>query len=368
MISLSKTEIDNSEISAVEKVLRSGWLVQGNNVKAFEQKISEFLGVKYAVAVSSGTAALHLALLSIGITEGDEVIIPDFTFPATANAVILCGAKPVFVDINIDTYNIDISKIEDKITSKTKAIIPVHQFGMAADMVEIKKIAGKYSVIVVEDAACALGAKTEEGYCGTLGEIGCFSFHPRKIITTGEGGIVVTNNQELAEKIKILRNHGIKRDNEKTDFVYPGFNYRMTDFQAAIGINQLKKINFFINKRIENAELYFQLLAESNKLTLPLRSLDFSHIYQTFHVLLENKIDRNIVIDKMHEFGIETNYGANALSLLTVFKKYSNAENFKNSQRAFSQGLALPFYPSMRKEEIEFVSEKLLVVLSALQK
>lgn len=286
MIRLIRPEIGTEEIRKVSEVLKSGFLVQGKNVEKFEKKVANYLSVKYAMAVSSGTAALHLALIALGIKEGDEVVLPDFTFPATGNVVVLVGAKPVLIDIDLKTFNIDPTRIEGNITSRTKAIIPVHEFGQSADMDPILDIAKRNNLYVIEDAACALGAEYKDKKCGTMGDIGCFSFHPRKAITTGEGGMVVTNNPDVAAKVKALRNHGMTNKDGIYYFEYTGFNYRMTDFQAALGWVQMKKLDEIIKKRRELAALYDSFLKGNDILIIPNVANGIKHIYQSYVVLL----------------------------------------------------------------------------------
>ena len=260
-IPLLRPYFDSEELEEIQKVLDSGWVSQGPKVKEFEDRIAEYLGIKYAIAVTNCTSALHLALLGIGVKEGDEVLVADYTFPATGHAVLYCRAKPIFVDINSQTYNIDSALIEDKITDKTKAIIPVHTFGQPAEIDEIIELAEDHNLKVIEDAACALGAKYKDKYAGTLGDMGCFSFHARKGITTGEGGMVVTDNKNIAEKIRNLSVFGMTSawDREKsTEFIIPeftelGYNYKMSDITAAIGVAQLKKLDKIVErKRGEN--------------------------------------------------------------------------------------------------------------------
>lgn len=317
---LAKPYITDKVIDEVVKVLKSGNLVQGEKVAEFETAICNFIGTKHAICVSSGTAALHLALLALGIGKEDEVIVPAFTFPATANVVELVGAKPVFVDINLTDFCINTNQIEEKISSKTKAIIPVHEFGQAADIEKIQEIAEKYKLKIIEDAACALGTEFKKQKIGTFGDFGCFSFHPRKAITTGEGGVIVTNNDEYAEKLRALRNHGIVVENNKIDFKYAGLNYRITDFQAVLGIHQLNDIETEIEHRIKLANIYNSILSENNLIQTPFSSEKTKHVYQTYHIILDKKIDRNEIIKKLKEKGVETNCGAQALNCLTYFQ------------------------------------------------
>lgn len=362
MIRLIRPHIGKKEIKEVIKVLKSGFFVQGENVKKFETKLAEYLNVKYAIAVSSGTAALHLSLIASGIKNKNEVILPDFTFPATGNVVALAGAKPILVDIDLNTYNINTLKIEEKITSETKAIIPVHEFGQSADMDPILEIAKKFNLYVIEDAACGLGAEYKGKKCGTMGDIGCFSFHPRKAITTGEGGMVVTNNPDIAAKIKAMRNHGMINKNGKYYFEYAGFNYRMTDFQGALGRIQVEILNDVIEKRRELSALYNSYLKNNNILNIPFVAKGNKHIYQSYVVLLNEKINRDAVIRKLREKGIETTIGTYALHYQPFYEKnynYNQCE-FKNSYKAFKRSLCLPLYVQIEKKEIREVAKSLL--------
>jgi perosamine synthetase len=317
-IPLMVPDIREEDIDAVAEVLRSGMLVQGAKVEALEKSIAKYLGAKHAVAVSNGTASLQLALFAMGIGAGDEVIVPAFSYMATANVVELVGAKPVFVDINLETFNIDVTQIEDKITPKTKAIIPVHEFGLACDIREVIKIATRYKLKVIEDAACALGATDQGQFAGTFGDAGSFSFHPRKAITSGEGGMLVTNDDELAEKFRVLRNHGIQMQNGKMEFVAAGFNYRMTDFQAALVLNQFYRINEVLGKKESLAQVYLSELKRNKNLVNPIVPAGKRHTWQSFHVVLGNEVNRDKVICKLKEQGVGSNLGAQCMP----FQKY----------------------------------------------
>ena len=256
-IPISLPVTGEEEWLAVREPLMSGWLTSGPKVREFEQLFAERHHVKHAIAVTSATTALHLALVALDVKPGDEVIVPAFTWVSTANVVLYCGATVVFVDIDPATFNISIDDLKKKISNRTKAIIPVHLFGLCADMDRIKETA--HGIPLIEDAACAAGAAYKGKPAGSLGDIGCFSFHPRKSVTTGEGGMVTTNNDQLAEKISMLRNHGASVSEEQRhhgprpyilpDFNLMGFNYRMTDLQGAVGVVQLKKIDQFIDER-----------------------------------------------------------------------------------------------------------------------
>jgi perosamine synthetase len=365
-IRLTRPFIPKYTFRRINLVLKSGWLTQGKNVKKFEKLLAEFLRVKYAVAVSSGTAALHLSLMAIGIKPNDEVIVPALTFPATANVVEIIGARVVLVDVDTATFNIDPSKIEKRITSKTKAIIPVHLCGQSADMDPILRIAKKHKLIVIEDAACALGAEYKGKKCGTIGDLSCFSFHPRKIITTGEGGVVVTNNRTLAQKIKSLRDHGIEVINNQKKFVQPGLNNRMTEIQALLGIAQLKNIEKRIQKNIEKAKIYNNLLKNVKEITTPICRQNNKHIYQTYGIILDDCLDRDKIIEELKKVGIETTLISYALHVQPYFReKYKFKEqDFPHAFRIFKQGLAIPLYFNLSKKEIFYIVNNLKKVIN----
>ena len=361
MISLSKPSIKKEDIDAVVSVLQSGMLVQGKEVEDLEGIARLFLQAQHCACVANGTATLHLALLVSGIGPGDEVIVPAFSYIATANVVELVGAKPVFVDIDIETYNINVSKIEEVITQKTKAIIPVHEFGLACDIESIMQISKKHNLVVIEDAACALGAKYKDKFAGTFGDFGSFSLHPRKAITSGEGGILVSGDSDKMEKIRILRNHGISLASGKMDFVAPGYNYRMTDFQAALVKGQFKRINEIISRRQKLAELY-KVNITNSKIKLPFVPDYTEHTWQTFHLLLDKKLKRDAIITKLKECNIGSNYGAQCIPAMTYYQRkynYNCADFFPNALLAYEQGLAIPMHDSLSEEEIMYVSIEL---------
>ena len=361
MIRLAKPHIPLAAIEAVVEVLKSGDLVQGKYVREFEQKLVEYLDIENAVVVSSGTAALHLSLIALGIGQGDEVVVPAFTFPATANVVELVGAKPVFVDINLDDFCIDTKKIEEVITRRTKAIMPVHEFGQAAKMDDIVQLAHKHNLRVVEDAACALGTEFNRQKVGTFGDFGCFSFHPRKAITTGEGGVVVTNSDRLAQKIRSGRNHGISCLNSGLAFNNVGLNYRMTDFQAVLGLYQLEKIEELNRKRMVLARDYDENLAAVGWLKAPTTFDNRKAIYQTYHLLVDKKIDRSNLINYLKQNSIETNFGAHAVNSLPYYRrKYTfEDEKFINALAAYKQGIALPIGDHLQNDDSMRVVQKL---------
>jgi len=361
MIRLSKPYITEDCVNNVVSVLRSGNLIQGENVKALEEKTKNYLNVNYAVAVSNGTAALHLALLALGIGPDDEVIVPAFTFPATANVVECVGAKTILVDISLDDFCINPSLMEKAITPKTRAIIPVHEFGQAAQIDVIMAIAKKYKLKVIEDAACALGTEFRNRKAGSFGDIGCFSLHPRKAITSGEGGIIVTNDADIAHSLMVLRNHGIESKDGTIDFIAAGYNYRMTDFQAALCLPQFDLIEGIIEKRIRQAKFYDDNLKNNVNITTQYIFPERRMVYQTYHILLDEKIDRNMIISCLKEKQIETNYGANALNVLSYYsKKYGYKQtDCPNASFANKQGLALPMGMHLQENELEKISYEL---------
>jgi perosamine synthetase len=360
-IPLASPDIRDEDISEAVSVLKSGMLVQGVKVEALEKTFSDYLQTSNAIAVSNGTATLHLALIAHHIGPGDEVIVPAFSYIATANVVELVGAKPVFTDVDLTTFNICTKNLESKITNKTKAIIPVHEFGLCSDMPQIMEIASQYNLIVIEDAACALGAKIGNKSAGTFGAFGSFSLHPRKAITSGEGGVLITANKELASKIRVLRNHGIQIENSKMEFVEAGFNYRMTDFQAALVNNQLKRLDSILDYKNRLAQQY---AAEINNelITKPIVPTDRNHTWQTYHILLDRKINRDKAIETLKQAGIGTNYGAQCIPMQKYYqKKYKLdcALEFPNAKQAFEQGLAVPIYEKLKPADISYISEKL---------
>jgi perosamine synthetase len=366
-IPLMIPDIQQQDIDAVVDVLKSGNLVQGEKVAELEIQIAKYIGIKHAVAVSNGTASLHIALIALGIGKGDEVIVPSFSYVATANVLELVGATPIFVDIDISTFNIDIALIESKITSRTKAIMPVHEFGLACDISEIYKIARKYKIPVIEDAACALGATENKKFAGTFGEIGSFSFHPRKNITSGEGGVLVTNSDELAEKFRVLRNHGISMSSGKMEFIEAGFNYRMTDFQAALVLSQLHRIEEIIKYKAYLANIYHTELSNCNRIKLPKTPLNKRHTWQSFHVLFDRAVDRNALMKNLFENGIGTNYGAQCIPEQVFYKNkygFDCEKHFPNSLYAYEKGLVLPLYSKLNLKDVCFISENLLIAIT----
>ncbi len=371
-IPLAKPYFDLEELDEIKKVLNSGWVSQGPKVKELEDKSANYLGVKYAIAVNNCTAALHLALLSIDIKKGDEVLVADFTFPATGHSVLYCGARPVFVDVKLNTYNIDTESIEEKITDKTKAIIPVHTFGQPAEMDEIIKIAKSYNLKVVEDAACAFGAKYMDKYAGTMGDVGCFSFHARKGITTGEGGMAVTDNRTLAEKIRHLSVFGMTSawDREKSDkFIIPefteaGYNYKMSDITAAVGVAQLRKLDKIIERKRELAKYWDEKLENLELIKSPYVSENVKHIYQSYVSIVDKRINRNKLIEILMKKSIQTQIGTYASHIQPV---YDFKGECPNSLEIFNSSLALPIYYMLEEKDIDMMATSLKKAMEELK-
>jgi perosamine synthetase len=375
IIPIAKPYFDKREIKAVEKVLLSGWIVQGPQVKKFEGLVKKFQQCEHAIATTSATTALHLALVSIGIKEGDEVIVPAFTHPSTANVVRYVGATPVFVDIKIPDFNIDALEAEKKITKKTRAIIPVHLFGLPAEMDPIMDMAKSYKLKVVEDAACALGAMYKGKKVGGIGDCGAFSFHPRKAITTGEGGMLTTNSGEIAFRARALRSHGESISDEERhkagEIIYPefimlGFNYRMTDIQASIGVEQMKKFPLILKERRKLAAQYNKLFSELEKkeyILLPPQRDAFFHSYQSYVILLKDrvKIERDKLSNELQKRGIATRKGTYHVPGIKYYREFLGFKKgaFPHSEMADERSLALPLYAGMEGEDLTYVAENL---------
>lgn len=352
---------DGAEIDAIAEVMASGFLTQGPRAAAFESLINARVGTSHAFAVSSATTGLHLALHALGVRPGDEVIVPDFSFPATANAVVQQGAIPVFVDIDIDTFNIDPTKLEAAITTRTAAIMPVHAFGLVADMDPINAIAARHELPVVEDAACALSGSYKGRQAGSLATAGVFSFHPRKIITTGEGGMITTDDDELASKIQILRTHGAVRGDLYMEFVDAGYNYRLSDIHAAIGLAQMAKLDYIFSRRQQLATELSSFLAEIPRVRAPDVPDDSVHAYQSYVVLLDDDIDRDAVIRSMKSRDIETTLGTYSMHLQPYFRARFGIEDDRlpNATRAHNQALTLPLYPQLSTGDLDQVATAL---------
>jgi dTDP-4-amino-4,6-dideoxygalactose transaminase len=367
-IPLMRPYFDEEEIEEIRQVLNSGWVSQGPKSREFETKISEYLQVDEVISVINCTSALHLALLSIGVTKGDEVLVADYTFPATGHAVVYCGATPVFVDIDEKTYNIDPSLIVDKITEKTKAIIPVHTFGQPAQMDEIMDIAREHDLHVIEDAACAFGSTYKGTYAGLIGDIGCYSFHARKGITTGEGGMVIAKNREILKKIRLLSTFGMVPawNREKLngfthcEFTALGYNYKLSDINAAIGVAQLKKLDRIIKRKQILAQCWDDVLTDIDGIQPPFVDKNVTHIYQSYVALVDITIKRDDVILQLMKEGVQAHIGTYASHIQPI---YGSKDHCPHSLEIYQRALALPMYYILKEEEIKFVATLLKSIL-----
>jgi dTDP-4-amino-4,6-dideoxygalactose transaminase len=350
MIRLTIPSIEEDDLAAVRQVLETGYLVQGPRVAEFEGAIAAYVGVEHAIAVSNCTAALHLTLLALGVEKGDRVAVATYSWPATANVILLCGAEPVFVDIDRATYNMSPDALARTLErNNVKAVLPVHTFGGMADMRRLAAIAARHGVPLLEDAACALGAEFEGRRAGAWGIAGCFSFHPRKSITTGEGGVVATNDAALARRIRTLRNHGLDPAAAAPDFVEAGYNLRMTEFQAALGASQMKKLERITERRRTAAAVYDEILAQSG-ITPPASLPGARHVYQSYVALLpaEAAPKRAEIMARMKEESIEVAIGTYHIPLTSYFRRSGyKAGDFPITDDIAARAVTLPLFEAI---------------------
>jgi dTDP-4-amino-4,6-dideoxygalactose transaminase len=361
MIPITSPLLGDNECAAAASVIRSGWLTQGPRVAEFERALASTCGTTHAVAVSSCTAALHLALLALDVGPGDEVICPSMSFIATANAIRHAGAAPVFADVDPRTFNLDPDAVEAAITARTKAIMPVHQIGLPADLDRFLELGAKYKLPIIEDAACAIGSRYKGRVIGSHGTMACFSFHPRKIITTGEGGAITTDREDLVQKLRLLRQHGMSipdavrhsaRQVVIEEYVCLGYNYRMTDIQAAVGLEQLKRLGAIVGRRRELAARYSEALSSHPWLEPPYVPDYAEPNFQSYAVRLTDQapLDRNAVMQKLLEQGIATRRG---IMLAHREAPYANQAHhpLPHSEEASAGSLLLPLFPQMTFED-----------------
>jgi UDP-4-amino-4,6-dideoxy-N-acetyl-beta-L-altrosamine transaminase len=356
--------IDEDDIQAVVDVLKSDYLTTGPNIAEFEKIVADYVGAKYAVAVSNGTAALHVACLAAGIEEGDEVITTPITFVASANCVLYCGATPVFADINPDTYNIDPMDVRKKITSRTKAIIAVHFTGQPCEMDELRQIAQDNNLLIIEDAAHALGADYKGNKIGSISDMTTFSFHPVKHITTGEGGMITTNSEEYYNKLLLFRSHGITRDpslmtTSEGDWYYQqlelGYNYRITDIQCALGISQMKKIDLFIKRRREIVEKYQKEFADCSAIILPAQKEGCNNSWHLFVIQVLGK-DRKWIFDSLRDKGIGVNVHYIPVYTQPYYRNHGYDKTYcPISETVYSNFISLPIYYGLSDDEQDYV-------------
>ena len=367
MIPINLPLIGEEEIEAVVKVMRSGPLTSalgtGPMVKQFEKKFAEFAGVKHAVAMNTGTAALHSAVVAAGVKQGDEVILPSFTFVATAEAVVMAGGKPIFTDIDPETYNLSPNEIEKNVTKKTRAIMPVDLYGFSVDSKPISEIAAEHGLAVVEDAAQAHGATYAGKTAGVFADAACWSLYASKNITTGEGGVATTDNDEIAETLRLIRTHGEK---DKYASLMLGHNYRMSEIQAAIGIVQLEKLPTFVANRRENAKRLTRMLAASDRLKLPADSEERRHSWYLYTVRLQNATgnERNKVVEELQTKGIgAVAYYVNPLHQMSYYRETFGERKLPETEKAAGQVFSLPVHPAVTEEQVDYIGKTLLDLL-----
>jgi perosamine synthetase len=352
VIRLARPDVGAEEAAAVAEVLESGLLTMGPKVAEFEAELARACDRPHAVAVSSGTAALHLAVIALGIGEGDEVLVPAYTFPATANVVALAGARPVLVDVDPETMNLDSAQVETAVTKRTRAVMAVHLFGRPLDWEALEAVVPP-PVALIEDAAGALGARRRGRPCGGLGVAGCLSFHPRKIVTTGEGGAVVCDDEELADALRRLRHHGIEPRGD-FDIRAPGFNYRLPDVLCAVGLPQLRRLDELLSARRRVAEAYAERLPAA--VELPSAEAGDTHGWQAYVIKLDRRDD---AIAALRERGIEAQIGTYAVHRLSA---YRDQGPFPGADASFERGLALPFSSRMGEADVDRVAEAIRAV------
>jgi len=356
-IPLFKIYWDKEDIAAVTETIRSGrdWAI-GPNIEKFEIALAKYVGVKYALAFNSGTSALHSLMIGFGIGPGDEVIVPAFTFVATANAPLFVGARPIFADIEEETFGLDPKDVKKKITKKTKAIMPVHFGGCPCKINELKRLADKYSLILIEDAAESLGAKVRNKKVGTFADAAMFSFCAPKVITTGEGGAAITNSKLLYEKLKLIRSHGMA----KMHYITLGYNFRMSNIIAALGLSQLNKINKLIEIRRENAVYFTKKLSEIKGIILPTILKDYFHIYQMYTIRVKGgKKLRDSLKDYLNKKGIMAKVYFEPIHLTVFYKALGYNLKLPVTENISREVLTLPIYPAMKRKEIDYVANNI---------
>lgn len=369
MIPLGQPTFGEEELKAISRPIRKGWVMQGKEVSAFESAIADYCGSKHGLAVSSGTSALHLSLLAAGVGPGDEVILPALTYVATANAVCYCGGTPVFVDVKSDDFTIDPDLLESALGPKTKAIIPVHLFGRMADMETVSDLAAQHELMVIEDAAGALGSAWRSNMAGTMGHMGILSFHPRKLLCCGEGGMVLTDREDLAAQIDVLRNQG--REPGSDDYAVLGYNYRMTDLQGALGCIQASRLDELLSKRAALAKRYGRLLKGLPHIELP---IPFKHeeqvcAYQAFVILIDKDapLTQGELIKALADRGIQAGMGSHSVPVLKYYRQRfdTRPEQYPQALKVHQCSLALPFYTHLSESDQDLVVDALREILKA---
>ncbi|MCD6068730.1 MAG: aminotransferase DegT [Bacteroidetes bacterium] len=375
MIAIAKPYLTETDAQSAYDTIMTGWITQGPRVAEFEEKFAAYVGSKYAVALSNCTTALHLAMIVAGIKEGDEVICPSMSYIATANCIKYVGATPVFAEIIPETFNMDVKHAETLITSKTKAILIVHQIGLPADIDAFKALCNKHNLQLIEDAACAIGSSYKGNKIGSHSDLVCFSFHPRKVITTGDGGMIATNNEAFYNRLKLLRQHGMSvsdrvRHGSSTvifeDHLEVGYNYRLTDIQAAVGIKQLEKLDWIVSERKKVAKRYNEELKSINCLRLPAEAEGYSTNWQSYCVYLkpESPVKRNELMQLLLDKGISSRRGIMTSHRETAYKNEGGNYHLPVSENACDNSIILPLFVPMEDKDITTVINTLKEILS----
>lgn len=361
MIPIIKPDVSFSEVAHdIRKILESGRLTTGPYVRDFESAFSDYIGVLYAVATTSATTALHMILAAKGIGPGDEVLVSDFTFPASGNAIVQSGATPVLVDSVSGGFELDLEHAKSLATERTKALMVIHPFGQPVDSARLRRFGEETGIWILEDAACAVAAQSAGIRCGAIGGAGAFSFHPRKVLTTGEGGMITTNSNALFERLTVLRNHGSRLIGAELSFTENGFNYRMSEIQAAIGLVQLGRLESMVRERRRIARMYMDRLSELETVSVPLCASYEECTFQSFVILLINGIDRNRIILEMKSAGIETTLGTYAMHSQPAFSRFGySAGDLPHAWYAQEHSLTLPLFTGMSENDIDHVVNSL---------
>ena len=367
-IPIAKPYLGIEEADAAHSTILSGWVTQGPKVFEFENKFANYVGSDYAIAVSNCTTALHLSMIVSGIKAGDEVICPSMSYIATANCITYVGAKPVFAEVN-EEYNLDIDDVLAKITPLTKAILIVHQIGMPADIDAFKTLCDEKGLVLIEDAACAIGSEYKGNKIGSHSDLVCFSFHPRKVITTGDGGMISTSRKDYYERLKLLRQHAmsvndrVRHESNKIifeDHLEVGYNYRMTDIQASVGIEQIKKLDFIFSERRKIATTYIKAFKHIDCIQLPIEKEGYKSNYQSFSILIKESspISRNDLMQKLLDQGISTRRGIMTSHRETAYKN-SSSFNLPTSEKMADNSILIPLYYPMSEDQISYVINNL---------
>jgi perosamine synthetase len=374
MIPIAKPYLTQEDAQAAYDVIMSGWITQGPRVQEFEEKFAAYTGAQYAIALSNCTTGLHLAMIVAGIGAGDEVICPSMSYIATANSIMYVGAKPIFAEVHPETYNMDVADAESRITPKTKAILLVHQIGMPADIDAFRALCDKHGLALIEDAACAAGSSYKGKKIGSHSDLVCFSFHPRKVISTGDGGMVTTNNAAYAERMKLLRQHGmsvnagVRHGATKIifeDHLEVAYNYRMTDIQAAVGIQQLAKLDWIVGERRKIAEQYLSALADIDCIRLPKEEDGNFTNWQSFSIYIQENspLKRNDLMQALLDMGIASRRGVMTSHRETAYKSYCEGLQLPRTEDACDNSIIIPLYVPMEQTDIDEVIRALRTLL-----